>query len=232
MDKDVESILASAYLKVPRFQRPYSWDKGNVAEFFNDTIVEPSDDYFIGSVVFYRDRSDTFGIVDGQQRLTTITLLLCALRNAFAGAGLENLARGIHSLIERADRSNQMQYVLQTETSYPYFHEFIQKYGAPDYASEVGEEEVRLEEAFRYITEQITTVTDSINGDETLRKDVKRRRLETRLEEIRDRVLKLKLIVIELDNEDDAYLIFETLNTRGKAEKGSLLIIDPGPTPV
>ncbi|HEX4371675.1 MAG TPA: HNH endonuclease family protein, partial [Puia sp.] len=40
--------------------------------------------------------------------------------------------------------------------------------------------------------------------------------VQKKLNEIRDKILKLKVIYIELDNEDDAYIIFETLNTRGK----------------
>jgi uncharacterized protein with ParB-like and HNH nuclease domain len=46
-------------------------------------------------------------VVDGQQRLTTITLLLCAIRNAFQKEGFRNLANGINSLIERTDISDK-----------------------------------------------------------------------------------------------------------------------------
>jgi Protein of unknown function (DUF1524) len=47
---------------------------------------------------------------------------------------------------------------------------------------------------------------------------------EAILRQIRDRVLGLKLITVELDNEDDAYLVFETLNTRGKELQVSDLV--------
>lgn len=216
LDKNVADLLGASYFQVPRFQRPYSWDSTNVEEFFKDCIVESTHDYFIGSVVLYKDSTDHFGIVDGQQRITTITILLAALRNAFAENRFDDLALGVQSLIERPDRRNQKQYVLRTETSYPYFQEYVQSFGVPEAAKEVGDEELRIEEAFLFLTKQLRDIVKAIASDPGLRADVKRRRIERRLSEIRDQILSLKLIVIELDNQDDAYLIFETLNTRGK----------------
>jgi uncharacterized protein with ParB-like and HNH nuclease domain len=81
-DRSVDQLLSTAYFKV-RFQRPYSWERGEVEDFWNDTIAEAEADYFIGSFVLFTTAQDTFGIVDGQQRLTTITMLLCALGMRF-----------------------------------------------------------------------------------------------------------------------------------------------------
>jgi len=82
-DTDIESLLAGAYFHIPRFQRPYSWDEDNLGDFWNDVIVNKSDDYFIGSMVVYKKDKQQFGVVDGQQRLTTITILLCVIRDYF-----------------------------------------------------------------------------------------------------------------------------------------------------
>ncbi|MGD0015073.1 MAG: DUF262 domain-containing protein, partial [Bryobacteraceae bacterium] len=131
LDKEVGQLLSEAFYKIPRFQRPYSWDRVNLEEFWNDVIVESEGDYFIGNFVVYDDR-DVRGIVDGQQRLTTITLLLCALRDAFTAEGLQSLARGVHTLIERRDIKDQKFYVLRTETSYPYFQRYIQNSAGKD----------------------------------------------------------------------------------------------------
>ena len=124
LDKQVGQFLKESFYRIPRFQRPYSWDRTNIEEFWNDAVVENQAQYFIGNFVVYDDKN-AMGVVDGQQRLTTITLLLCALRNAFQKENLPNLAKGIHGLIERTDISDQRFYVLQTETSYPYFQEHI-----------------------------------------------------------------------------------------------------------
>lgn len=76
IDKTIRTDLKSSYYKIPRFQRPYSWEREHIEDFWNDSIRESSGDYFIGSMVVYEMSTDTYGVVDGQQRLTTITMLL------------------------------------------------------------------------------------------------------------------------------------------------------------
>ena len=82
--KNIKALLTSNYYNIPRFQRPYSWDRENVSEFWNDAIADSDGDYFIGSMVVFKSNGDLYGGVDGQQRLTTIMMILCALRNALA----------------------------------------------------------------------------------------------------------------------------------------------------
>jgi len=216
IDKEIREILQTGYYKVPRFQRPYSWDRENVEDFWDDSITNSAGDYFIGSVVVFKTKDNVKGIVDGQQRLTTITMLLCALRNALKARGHSSLALGIHNLVERADISNKAQFVLQTETSYPYLQEFIQKSSPADVEPRIGEEEALLKGAFDLITAKIESVVQAAQSDQSLSPEAKKARIEQTLSQIRDKLLGLKLIFIELDNEDDAYLIFETMNTRGK----------------
>ena len=130
-DIDIESLLSGRYFSIPRFQRPYSWDDENIQDLWNDVISSKGEDYFIGSMVVFKQGKQEFGVVDGQQRLTTITILLCAIRDSFASLGEEDLAQGLHQLIERKNRSNKNEYVLKTETSFPFFQEHIQKFGQP-----------------------------------------------------------------------------------------------------
>jgi uncharacterized protein with ParB-like and HNH nuclease domain len=154
LDKNIEEVLTLGYYKIPRFQRPFSWEKDQVEEFWSDTITDNDLDYFIGSiVVFEEDRTKkTYGIVDGQQRLTTITLTLCALRNAFDREGFKDKALGIHRLIERENIDFKPEFVIQPETSYPYFQEYIQKYGSPETNEKIAEEEKLLKNAFDLIS--------------------------------------------------------------------------------
>lgn len=216
LDKQVGQFLKESFYRIPRFQRPYSWDRANVEDFWNDAVVENDAQYFIGNFVVYDDKN-AMGVVDGQQRLTTITLLLCALRNAFQKEGLANLAKGIHGLIERTDISDQKFYVLQTETSYPYFQEHIQKFvGKPGVPVDAGPEEQLLKQAFEYFQSNVKEVVTKIKGLPNLSEAKKKARVQDELSKIRDKVLNLKLIFTALDNDDDAYVIFETLNTRGK----------------
>ena len=216
LDKTVGQFLKESFYRIPRFQRSYSWDRTNVEEFWNDAVVENEAQYFIGNFVVYDDKT-AMGVVDGQQRLTTITLLLCTLRNAFQKEGFPNLAKGLHGLIERTDISDQRFYVLQTETSYPYFQEHIQKFsGKAGVAPDVGPEEELLKQAFEYFQNNVNEVISGIKLLSSLSEPKKKDKVKEELSKIRDKILSLKLIFTALENDDDAYVIFETLNTRGK----------------
>lgn len=216
IDKEIKKILETGYFHIPRFQRPYSWEKDHIIEFWHDTVIDSEQDYFIGSFVLYKMEDELYGIVDGQQRITTITLILCSLRDFYLENGLENQAMGVHLLVEKIDLDNKKNFILQTETSYPYFQEYIQKYGEPEIEVDLGAEEQNLKRAFDQINGYIKTEVDKVKLNPQVPEDDKKKNIETVLNEIRNKILKLKVIYIELDDEDDAYTVFETLNTRGK----------------
>ena len=92
-DKEIQDIFALGYFKIPRFQRPFSWTDEEVNNFWDDVVIQEYENYFIGSMVVYQTEKPYYGIVDGQQRLTTLTLILACIRNAFLSYGEENLAR-------------------------------------------------------------------------------------------------------------------------------------------
>ncbi|WP_294329210.1 DUF262 domain-containing HNH endonuclease family protein [uncultured Sphingomonas sp.] len=216
-DIRIRALFQSTFFKIPRFQRPYSWDRGNIEEFWNDAIGSTRPDYFIGSMVMFGDKaSQDLNVVDGQQRLTTITIFLAALRDTFLDVGEKDLAEGVQNVIQRTDViTNQRRYVLLTETSYPYFQEYVQKLGAPDVELKPDDEEKGIQSAYRFAREKFNLMKDAAGGE--LPEGAKRKTaVRKRLESARDRLLGLDVIVIQLDNEDDAYVVFETLNTRGK----------------
>ena len=78
-------IKSSAKLRIPVFQRNYSWEARNVDRLLNDEW----EDYkhkrttFLGSIVTQQSKGSDCNIIDGQQRLTTINLILLALREMF-----------------------------------------------------------------------------------------------------------------------------------------------------
>lgn len=88
--KAEESQLTSVFAdsktyEIPRYQRPYSWTETNAYDLVNDTYdaFETKDkEYFIGSVIYIEKEKDKlFDVVDGQQRLTTLTILFSKLRD-------------------------------------------------------------------------------------------------------------------------------------------------------
>lgn len=215
-DTDIESLLDGSYFHIPRFQRPYSWDDENINDFWNDLVANKGEDYFIGSMVVYKRSKQSFGVVDGQQRLTTTTILLCVLRDAFHELGHVDSAEGLHQLIERKDRDNKNEFVLKTETSFPYFQEHIQKFGEPEINDKLLAEELNLRRAHLLFKKLVGDSISAVDKDATIPEEAKAKNKFEKLTGIRDTILNLNLIFVVLDNEDDAYLIFETLNTRGK----------------
>lgn len=213
LDRNIKELFDSGFYKIPRFQRPYSWDRDNLDEFWNDVNENDAGDYFLGSMVVYRNDSHSYNLVDGQQRLTTITILLCVIRNRLKDLGFLDLSKGIHNVIERPDINFKLQYVIQPETSYPFFQEHIQKFGIPDLDEVVQTEEKKLRDAYDYFKEKINHFSKQ------------NKHLESKeLISIRDKLLNLSFVYIELEKEEDAYIIFETLNTRGKDLAASDLI--------
>jgi uncharacterized protein with ParB-like and HNH nuclease domain len=208
-NKSVSDILKQ-YYTIPRFQRPYSWGKEEIDLFYDD-IVTGSSQYFIGHMVTYRINDDTKGVIDGQQRLTTITLILCAIRNKFIQLGDESLTKGVQTYIQTENRDGVLQNVLISESSSPYIQKVFQD--APEdadhpvEATPATEEEEALKAAFRQINEKI---------DNDLNKYRRQDYKKNFLKKLRDGVLGAVLIYVEMDNEDDAYTIFQTLNSTGK----------------
>jgi len=83
-------IFSSEYnFFVPSYQRPYSWSVNEAGTLFDDLYdfwkSQPQDQtYFLGSIVLVKKENDpTSEVIDGQQRLTTLTILLSALSRLF-----------------------------------------------------------------------------------------------------------------------------------------------------
>ena len=165
-DKTIEAVLTGGFYRVPRFQRPYSWDPSNVEDFWDD-VIDGGSDYFIGSMVIFTD-GDAAGLVDGQQRLTTVTMMLAAIRNEFLRLGADDAATGIQTLVERKDSRGKQRFVLHTETSYPYLQAAIQSLpGTAQSVKAAKSEERDLETAFELIADwtRVTLTTPPMSRD-------------------------------------------------------------------
>ncbi len=70
---------------IPAYQRPYSWDKDNVEQLVEDiynSFKQEDIEYFIGSMICIENEKDEYEVVDGQQRLTTLSIILARLKDA------------------------------------------------------------------------------------------------------------------------------------------------------
>lgn len=96
------ALMSGGRYKVPQFQREYAWEVEEVTEFFDDLSRALHDDtYFLGLVIFTGD-GPTKDIVDGQQRLLTITLLAAALYHRAKHHGRKALAERLQSTFLRS----------------------------------------------------------------------------------------------------------------------------------
>ena len=95
-DKLIREIFEGSYqFEIPDYQRPYAWTTGQSTELFDDLYSAMQDarvsgsgsQYFLGSIVLIKnDRDPKSSVVDGQQRLTTLTMLFAVLRTVMPDA--------------------------------------------------------------------------------------------------------------------------------------------------
>lgn len=219
VSKTLADIFRGNFLKIPRFQRAYDWDRDNLTEFWNDIRERTDPEYFMGSLVVFSDQKEKnlLSLVDGQQRITTITIMLAIIRNVLETFGEAGPASAVHELIETRDLDNKHRFVLEHDPADRYFQYAIQQHQADKQFKPNGVQQDNLENAFKYLDSALRSHVKSTYGGD------KNKTVEY-LKHLRDCILQMHFISIELDNEDDAYLIFETLNTRGKDLRSSDLL--------
>lgn len=114
-NKSIKQIFGdiNAFYQMPIYQRPYSWDKERVEQLWYDVLeayknnaddktIDPN--YFLGSVVVVK-KSNNYEVVDGQQRLTTLTILFCTLRDLNLDLTQKNIiSNSIKDLVESKER--------------------------------------------------------------------------------------------------------------------------------
>ncbi|MBQ4826912.1 DUF262 domain-containing protein [Leisingera sp. HS039] len=92
-DCSVANLFQSFYA-VPDYQREYVWDTDQVEQLLKDVREEMGDgaahdapEYFIGSIVVCPGQEDVLDLIDGQQRMTTLYITLCAIRDRLSELG-------------------------------------------------------------------------------------------------------------------------------------------------
>ncbi|GAA6889991.1 hypothetical protein CHC151_06340 [Helicobacter pylori] len=182
---------------IPIYQRLYSWEKEQCKQLWDDIIKIGRDDkmngHFIGSILYVLDGSKHSGnpllIIDGQQRLTTITLLLTALRDHWSDKRkeIEN-----HYLINSDEKGDKKFRLILSESDKDTLLYLIDKD-----RRKPSELSLKIVENFELFEEWIRKNTGKL---ETIFKGLE----------------KLKIVYIALTKEkDDPQLIFESMNSKG-----------------
>lgn len=209
ISKTTSTFVKDNFLRIPRFQRPYDWESENLTDFWNDLCANDNSDYFMGSVVLYQDtkEANVVYIVDGQQRLTTTIIMLSLIRDQFDELNEDNLSVGVQNFLLTKDADNKDRFVLEHTPPNAFFQNAIMLTGGDKDKKPESQEEVNIANAKKILGRNLSRRIAKY-GDKAEKISA--------LKSLRDRLLSHQYISIELDNEDDAYIIFETLNTRGK----------------
>jgi uncharacterized protein with ParB-like and HNH nuclease domain len=88
--KSVKQLFCNtdSFYSVPNYQRPYCWESEQIEQLWDDLIgaYEANDEnYFLGPIILIKTDNDYYDVVDGQQRITTLTILFCVLRDFYLG---------------------------------------------------------------------------------------------------------------------------------------------------
>jgi uncharacterized protein with ParB-like and HNH nuclease domain len=210
-DRKIEQVLFSQRkFRVPRYQRPYAWGIEQITELWNDLITN-SEPYFLGSFVFCTENEQEDGcaeIIDGQQRLLTITIFAAVLRDL-----AKLLESNIAALYHRQDIAIEDRYGKQSFRVTPddplagYYTKHIQNIDG-DIKNSIPKtpEEIRVKQNYEYLYEKME--------EELKRYDSKEAKIN-KLDHFRKKVSDLVVIDVEISRDEDAYEIFETTNARG-----------------
>lgn len=214
---------------VPMFQRPYVWNRGDqweplwedvrvLAERLLDAPPNPfghdaTPPHFLGAIVV-EPQPGTIGyipawhVVDGQQRLTTLQLLLDAVQEVVERYGNESDAKALHVLV--VNESVIAAHPDERFKVWPTDHDQDAFRAAMDNATVVPPalRSAAIAQAHAYFVTQATEWATTEDEATT------RRRLTALVHALRDH---FKVVVIELEPGDNAQVIFETLNHRGMA---------------
>ena len=220
--KQLDELFHKRLFQVPDYQRGYSWEDRQVQEFLDDMDALLSDrHHYTGTVVLCAARSkseqwDADGnaysqvdIVDGQQRLTTITLLLDGIRRLLADLSptSQALAKGIAKNFIAAEAINGLplyKLSLNADTDHFFRANILSETSSVEGPRITSER--RLAAAKKQIADHLTASTSRL-GDAA----------EQWLADLYKKVAnQLWFTLYELDDESEVGIIFETMNDRGK----------------
>lgn len=213
----VELIGNGRIFRVPPYQRDYSWSEEQWEDLWTDVFElaqKPEDKHYLGALVVEAKSDREFEIIDGQQRLATISLLALAIigrLETLANIGVEESENRERSKALRSIFIGQKDPASLVEASKLYLNEnnnsFYQDYlvqiREPLNPRGLDKSNKLLWNCFEYFSRQIDRLPYAHDGE----------RLASLLSETIGR--QLMFIRISVDDELNAYTVFETLNARG-----------------
>ena len=191
------------FFRVPLYQRPFAWVDRNFEELIDDLIgAEWDSDYFLGTLVLHEQVDGTnFDIIDGQQRLTSIALLLACLRDLIDN---KELADNLQDLIkQKGNALKQIPEKIRLEVRAPEVFDKIvsSDQGTVQKKPPLGwsDPEFRYFNAIAIFKDRIQRLTPNEVADFS-----------------RFLISNCKLVSLSTKSFDEAFRLFEIVNDRGR----------------
>ena len=208
-EKPILKVLCDDYVfQIPAYQRPYAWESEHVEKLVDDlhyALHEGNDElYFLGSVVLIPSAGDRHlcDVVDGQQRLTTLTMILCVLRELTGEEMAHSLDLRIRQQRDVAAGRDEILRLQLRKRDQDFFRKYVQRPGGlrdlPT-AHTSTDSQARIKENMSYLRKKIETWDES-----------SRNKLATFI------VQCVYLVVVTADSPSSAHRIFSVMNDRGR----------------
>ncbi len=207
-------VSAGVIYKVPRYQREYAWKYAQWESLFDD-ILDNEPGYFLGSIICISNHRDAYSVnelevVDGQQRLLTISLLYSAIYNVLhtaesvLGVQLQSALVDLPRIILYS-RQNLLRVNPQIQNrNLDDYRGLLSEIGILDgYSSPTFAGNRRIYRAFKFFRYLLKRLIEQHNGEINI------------LEDFIHKLNQACMIKIEVSSSSDAYLLFESLNNRG-----------------
>ncbi len=218
-DYPIGDILTKSVFSIPRNQRRYVWKRDNWRDLFEDILfsIKQQKPHFVGSIVLDDDHKEDglsfYTIIDGQQRITTITLLLIAIMKHFYENDMIDDFLGTVSYLQSKNNRNQDVIILSSD-----YHTSLDSLikgiiGMQDKSMSItafvdthilSTKDKNIGDAIKYFYLLIKDDIDNVSN------------VEERLRSIRSALLDMTAVRIVSSSEEDSYTIFEILNARGQ----------------
>jgi uncharacterized protein with ParB-like and HNH nuclease domain len=226
---DIFSINSDRVYRIPKYQREYTWGINDWDALFND-VTENDYGYFLGSYICVNSGSlngTVLEVIDGQQRFSTLSLLLTALYEKLSALESQMELEDKTDLSNlRSELANKKQILAAAGRKYDYTQRLIlqkQNMNDEDFSYILSEKGVisakksrplnfgnrRIAKAYRHFIKLIEDEVEEIKSENSNADDI------SALFSIKSKFEQAVLVGIEVDTNKDAYMLFESLNHRG-----------------
>lgn len=217
----VKDLFSGRKYNVPKYQRPFSWNEDNADKFWTDIFESEDDgDYFLGSLVF-NEKDDGYEIIDGQQRITTISLFFYALYLSSKEILSDDYADKVvfRNLKELGDDNELFQILSLGRNNENFYNKALNTDKFIDFQNEFGKN--NSSSSNKNIFEVVKFFYNKINKGRIKNEQHERERIKGLLSRLKDRVFVVELVVPSYEM---ASKLFEVLNNRGESLAQSDLI--------